>query len=64
MAMSERAPPGRDADVVGGVEDLGRPALRPCALRICCGERAGTPGKHGSPPGSLTRGASDSQNVS
>ena len=27
-------------------------------------ERAGTPGKHGSPSGSFTRGASDSQNVS
>ena len=40
------------------------PALRPCAARISCGERAGTPGKHGSPPGSRTRGACESQNVS
>ena len=37
---------------------------RPCAAKISCGECAGTPGKHGSPPGSFTRGASDSQNVS
>ena len=42
----------------------GSPASRPCAARMACGERSGTPGKQGWPPGSRTCGACDSQNVS
>ena len=46
-------PPWRDADAVGGVEDLRARRLSGRArLRISCGERSGTPGKQGSPPGS------------
>ena len=60
-----RPPPRRHADIIGGYRaSAASPALRPCAARICCGERAGTPGKQGSPSGSRTRGACDSQNVS
>ena len=40
------------------------PAFRPCAARISCGERWGTPGRHASPSGTCTCGACDSQNVS
>jgi REP element-mobilizing transposase RayT len=39
------------------------PAFMPCAARTCCGECAGTPGKQGSPPGSRTCRACESQNV-
>ena len=42
----------------------GSPACRPCAARISCGVRAGTPGKQGSPPGRRTCGATESQNAS
>ncbi len=40
------------------------PARSPCDSRTCCGVRAGTPGKQGSPSGSRTRGACESQNTS
>ena len=58
------APPWRDADFIRGVQHLRFAGFNPCDANTCCGVRGPTPGKQGSPPGSRTCGASDSQNVS
>ena len=59
------APPRRDGHAISGVEHDRFAGLQGrVAARTCCGVRAGTPPKQGSPPGNRTLGATDSQNVS
>ena len=58
-------PPWRDADAVGGVEDLAaRRRCRPCAPGSAAASARARRESRARRPAACTRGASDSQNVS